>query len=80
MQRVDIVIGHVLSFVVGFLHLTHFLSFFTQCKRAIEVGRAHRAGFADIGKVYVRMSKAAVKMGDKEKAISYLEDAQVTDL
>lgn len=48
-----------------------------QCKKAIEVGRTHRAGFADIGKVYVRMSKAAVKMGDKEQAISYLEDAQV---
>ena len=41
------------------------------------VGRANRAGFADIGKAYVRMGKAAAKMGDKAQAISYLEDAQV---
>lgn len=44
------------------------------------MGRTHRAAFSDIGKVYVRMSKAAVKMGEKEQAISYLEDAQVLDL
>ncbi|CAM9318990.1 unnamed protein product [Sphacelaria rigidula] len=49
----------------------------SECKKAIEVGRAHRASFADIGKVYVRMSKAAIKMGDKKQAISYLEDAQM---
>lgn len=41
------------------------------------VGRANRAGFAEIGKVYARMAKASVKMGNKEQAISYLEDAQV---
>lgn len=53
------------------------LHFDMQCKKAIEVGRTHRAGFADIGKAYVRMSKAAVKSGDKEQGIKYLEDAQV---
>lgn len=48
-----------------------------QCKNAVVVGRANRAGFADIGKAYVRMGKASAKMGDKEQAIAYLEDAQV---
>lgn len=48
-----------------------------QCNNAIAVGRSNRAGFAEIGKVYARMAKASVKMGDKEQAISYLEDAQV---
>lgn len=48
-----------------------------QCKKAVTVGRANRAGFADIGKAYVRMGKASAKMGDKEQAIAYLEDAQV---
>lgn len=48
-----------------------------QCQNAIGVGRANRAGFADIGKAYARMAKASVKMGDKSQAIAYLEDAQV---
>lgn len=48
-----------------------------QCKEAVKVGRANRAGFAEIGKVFTRMAKAAVKMGDKEQAIVYLDDAQV---
>lgn len=48
-----------------------------QCKKAVDVGRANRAGFADIGKAYSRMAKASSKMGDKEQAIAYLEDAQV---
>lgn len=48
-----------------------------QCNKAIAVGRSNRAGFAEIGKVYARMAKASVKMGDKQQAISYLEDAQV---
>lgn len=48
-----------------------------QCKKAVDVGRAHRAGFADIGKAYSRMAKASTKMGDKEQAIAYLENAQV---
>lgn len=48
-----------------------------QCKNAVAVGRSNRAGFADIGKAYVRMGKAAAKMGDKEQAIAYLEDSQV---
>eukprot|EP00904_Undaria_pinnatifida_P000933 jgi/Undpi1/10840/HiC_scaffold_3.g01367.m2 len=48
-----------------------------ECKNAVVVGRANRAGFADIGKAYVRMGKAAAKMGDKAQAISYLEDAQM---
>lgn len=48
-----------------------------QCKKAVDVGRANRAGFADIGKAYSRMAKASSKMGDKQQAIAYLEDAQV---
>lgn len=48
-----------------------------QCKKAVGVGRANRAGFADIGKAYSRMAKASSKMGDKDQAIAYLEDAQV---
>ncbi|CAM9261495.1 unnamed protein product [Laminaria digitata] len=48
-----------------------------ECKNAVVVGRANRAGFADIGKAYVRMGKASAKMGDKEQAIAYLEDAQM---
>lgn len=50
-----------------------------KCKKAVEVGRKNRAGFADIGKAYSRMGKASVKMGNKEQAIAYLEDAQVID-
>lgn len=50
---------------------------FVQCKKAVDVGRANRAGFADIGKAYLRMAKSSKKMGDKEQAIAYLEDAQV---
>ncbi|CAM9451979.1 unnamed protein product [Hapterophycus canaliculatus] len=49
----------------------------TECKKAVDVGRANRAGFADIGKAYARMAKASSKMGDKEKAIAHLEDAQM---
>ena len=48
-----------------------------QCKKAVDIGRANRAGFADIGKAYLRMAKASKKMGDKEQAIAYLENAQV---
>ncbi|CAM9091766.1 unnamed protein product [Ascophyllum nodosum] len=48
-----------------------------ECKKAIEVGRKNRAGFADIGKAYSRMAKASIKMGDKEQAIAYLENAQM---
>lgn len=51
--------------------------FFSQCKKAVGVGRANRAGFAEIGKAYARMAKASVKMGNKDQAIAYLEDAQV---
>eukprot|EP00903_Cladosiphon_okamuranus_P012279 g11516.t1 len=48
-----------------------------ECKKAVDVGRANRAGFADIGKAYSRMAKASKKMGDKEQAIAYLENAQM---
>lgn len=50
-----------------------------QCKKAVGVGRANRAGFADIGKAYARMAKASSRMGDKSQAVAYLEDAQVTE-
>ncbi|CAM9439347.1 unnamed protein product [Pylaiella littoralis] len=49
----------------------------SECKKAVAVGRANRAGFAEIGKAYSRMAKASSKMGDKEQAIAYLEDAQM---
>ncbi|CAM9169130.1 unnamed protein product [Ectocarpus sp. 12 AP-2014] len=48
-----------------------------ECKKAVGVGRANRAGFADIGKAYARMAKASSRMGDKSQAIAYLEDAQM---
>ncbi|CAM9466461.1 unnamed protein product, partial [Discosporangium mesarthrocarpum] len=48
-----------------------------QCKEAIEVGRAARAPYADVGKAFVRMGKAAAKKGDKVQAIKYLQDAQM---
>lgn len=50
---------------------------YLQCKKAVDVGRTNRAGFADIGKAYSRMAKASIRMGNKEQAIAYLEDAQV---
>lgn len=52
---------------------------YLQCKKAVDIGRANRAGFADIGKAFSRMAKASTRMGNKEQAIAYLEDAQVMD-
>jgi stress-induced-phosphoprotein 1 len=47
------------------------------CRAAVEVGRAHRADYADIAKAFVRMGKAAAKGGDLAAAIEFYKSAQV---
>ncbi|KAI1720681.1 tetratricopeptide repeat domain-containing protein [Ditylenchus destructor] len=43
-----------------------------QCKKAVDVGREHRADFGTIAKAYARMANAHVKLGQvKEALLSY---------
>lgn len=46
-------------------------------QRAVEIGREHRADFELLAKIYCRMAKAALKTGDKAKAIELYRSAQV---
>jgi len=47
------------------------------CDQAIETGRAHRASYEDIAKVYQRQAAAALKKDDIELAISYYGKSQM---
>ncbi|KAM3574932.1 hypothetical protein VYU27_003158 [Nannochloropsis oceanica] len=49
----------------------------SQCEEAIQVGRSHRAPYADVGKALVRKGKALVKMGDLAGAVEAFKNAQM---
>ncbi|GMF44857.1 unnamed protein product [Phytophthora fragariaefolia] len=66
------------------LQMTHHLLLLLMllfCRKAIEVGRAHRADYALIAKAYVRIGNAYLKKGETEenltKAIDAYEGAQM---
>ncbi|KAJ8575429.1 hypothetical protein ON010_g3779 [Phytophthora cinnamomi] len=46
-----------------------------DCKKAIEVGRAHRADYALIAKAYVRIGNAHLKKGETEQNLTAAIDA-----
>ncbi|KAE9311205.1 Hsp70-Hsp90 organizing protein 2 [Phytophthora fragariae] len=46
-----------------------------DCKKAIEVGRAHRADYAQIAKAYVRIGNAHLKKGETEEYLTVAIDA-----
>lgn len=49
----------------------------TQCQEAIELGRSHRADYADVAKAFVRIGKAQLKKDDAEAALKSFRQAQV---
>ncbi|OQS06544.1 hypothetical protein THRCLA_01414 [Thraustotheca clavata] len=63
------------------MELKEFDACIEQCKKAIEVGREHRADYALVAKAYVRIATAYIKMGESEEnlnaAIEAFENAQV---
>jgi len=48
-----------------------------MCKKAVEVGKEHRAPFEDRGKAYTRAAKAYQKKKDLESAIKMCNEAQL---
>ncbi|ETV95660.1 hypothetical protein H310_11079 [Aphanomyces invadans] len=64
-----------------YLELKDYEKCIEQCKKAIEIGREHRADYSLIAKAYVRIATAYIKQGETEenlmKAIEAYEHAQV---
>jgi len=49
------------------------------CSEAIDTGRANKASYTDIAKVYQRMASAALKVDDIQGAIAYYGKAQMEE-
>ena len=45
------------------------------CKKAVEVGKEHRADFKDLARAYARMGNALVKLGDLEAACEQYDNS-----
>ncbi|OWZ06184.1 hypothetical protein PHMEG_00021595, partial [Phytophthora megakarya] len=57
------------------LEMGQFDACIADCKKAIEVGRAHRADYALIAKAYVRIGNAHLKKGETEENLTAAIDA-----
>ncbi|CAM9533223.1 unnamed protein product, partial [Phaeothamnion confervicola] len=47
------------------------------CREAVQVGRAHRADYADVAKAYLRIGRAQAKKGELAAAVESYRTAQV---
>ncbi|KAF1790044.1 Tetratricopeptide repeat [Phytophthora cactorum] len=57
------------------LEMAQYEACIEDCKKAIEVGRAHRADYALIAKAYVRIGNAHLKKGETEENLTAAIDA-----